>query len=420
MDSLNEDIIIKRNLIQDDIVEQVLDYYQVGDSCTVESATGTGKTFILFKLLYKLFPNRTSKPQVLLLAEQRTRLGDFHQSAEVYKSITGDSPFDDFDIEFGCYQGYCKKQNKKEYDFKCLDEIHDGLTPKYYLSIIFNKSTFTLGLTATPNERLKVSGIPGIRNKGDLYNKYAPIIVRYTLDKARTDETMRKFVLFEIEHELDDKLTCGIKIKGLAGRQTEKSLYSNVTKILDDMEFPTPRNKMGYRKYLHIERSRIFYNIDSKMREAYSLIRNINKAAPSAKTLIFANSVPILDKLTPFIISSHKPKQVEQYKQWFRDGKIKTVGSFKILQQGANLGKIDNLIIHSYESNPGKLVQRLGRLRLDNSLAFVFIFKTKDTVEEKWYNNIIEELKIESSDIIKCENVNDALTEYAKIISLQN
>ena len=65
-------------------------------------------------------------------------------------------------------------------------------------------------------------------------------------------------------------------------------------------------------------------------------------------------------------------------------------------------GGIDNLMIVSYYSDIGKLIQRIGRLRLDGSKeGNVIIFVTLSTQEEKWFNKMISQLDMSVFNVKK-------------------
>lgn len=153
------------------------------------------------------------------------------------------------------------------------------------------------------------------------------------------------------------------------------------------------------------KRSNILYNLPSKIDIVKILLSKLKN-----KTIIFSNSLDILLKITSNVISSRNTSEKnEEIRNSFDKGIINTIGSFKKLEQGANLNDLDNVIIMSYYSKSKSLIQRLGRLRNNGKVGNVFIIVTKDTQEEKWFNKMFE--KINNLNLIYCKNVKDCINK---------
>ena len=62
-----------------------------------------------------------------------------------------------------------------------------------------------------------------------------------------------------------------------------------------------------------------------------------------------------------------------------------------MLEQGTNIEGLDIIVIMSYYSKSKSLIQRIGRLRKEGMReGHVIIFRTTDTVEEKWFNKMFD------------------------------
>lgn len=135
-------------------------------------------------------------------------------------------------------------------------------------------------------------------------------------------------------------------------------------------------------------RKTFLYTLPSKIEVCKKLLSKLE-----GRTLVFGlRSDPLIELGIPAIV--RKNPTMEQDLEDFRQGKINQISSDKILLQGANLGKINNLVIISYDSKPGKLTQKIGRLRQDLDFGKVYIFKTIGTQEEKWYDSMIQPLLV--------------------------
>ncbi len=149
----------------------------------------------------------------------------------------------------------------------------------------------------------------------------------------------------------------------------------------------------------------------------FSKVESVNKlqTALEGKTLIFGNSIDTLLCVTKNVISSkNKDAENEKLRTDFDKGKIKTIGSFKMLKQGANLKSLDNTIIMSYYSKELDMIQAIGRQRVTDSVGNVFIYVTAGTQEVKWYKSAME--NINNYEEIHCANTEDCIYKYKELI----
>lgn len=133
------------------------------------------------------------------------------------------------------------------------------------------------------------------------------------------------------------------------------------------------------------KRSNLLFNLPSKIETTKKLINSLNK-----KTILFGNSLDALLKITPNVINSRNSDEKNNLiRQKFDSNKIKVIGSFKKLKQGANLKSLDNCVIMSFYSSEKDYIQRIGRLRDNGQEGTVFIILTKDTQEEVWFSKML-------------------------------
>ena len=107
---------------------------------------------------------------------------------------------------------------------------------------------------------------------------------------------------------------------------------------------------------LNTKRARLLYELPSKTTLCKEILKYL-----LGKTLIFGNSLNSLNDIVPNVISSkNKPIVNNIILDNFENNQISTIGSFKMLEQGANLSKLNNIILHSYYGREKSFIQRLG------------------------------------------------------------
>lgn len=365
-----------REEVQEEALAAWLKAKKIG---TVECITGLGKTKIAMDAI-KTLP-KTAK--ILFLAEVKDRETELRNEMKKWKVS--------HKVDFLCYQSAYKLTNEV-YHLVIADEIHDSLTESYSKFYENNNYKCILGLSATVDRKAWVNEDKDIR-KGDLLDKYAPIIYSYGIDDGQRDGTSRKLDVHIIRHTLDSvtkNITAGSKAKPF--KQTEWANYqywSSRIGVAMNMRLP---EKVKALKIVGASnaRAKCLYNLPSKIVATKKLIAALEKK--KKKTILFGNSLDALKKITKNVVEGDKSdKQNKAIRESFDKGKIPTIGSFKKLKQGANLVGLDTCVIMSYYSKSKDLVQRIGRMRNDGTLGNVYVFLTEDTQEEKWFQTMFEE-----------------------------
>ncbi len=162
-------------------------YQQIAINRTVEAiakkqdrillvmATGTGKTYTAFQIIYRLWKSGTKK-RILFLADRnalidQTKRGDFKHFKDKMTVIRKKVIDKAFEIYLALYQGLTNYDEDKDayrefspefFDLIVIDECHRGSAAEdsAWRSILEYFSTAThIGLTATPKETNEVSNI---------------------------------------------------------------------------------------------------------------------------------------------------------------------------------------------------------------------------------------------------------------------
>jgi len=144
------------------------------DRILLVMATGTGKTYTAFQIIYRLWKSG-SKKRILFLADRtalinQTARGDFRHFKDAMTIIKHKKIDTAYNVYLALYQGLSDSQGSDAYkqfspdffDLVVIDECHRGSAKEdsAWREILkyFNKATH-IGMTATPKETNKVSNI---------------------------------------------------------------------------------------------------------------------------------------------------------------------------------------------------------------------------------------------------------------------
>lgn len=384
----------KLNKIQEEAIEKWINNNKVGTVCI---HTGGGKMFVAARAILSM--NKDSS--VLFLAETTVREKSMIEEFKKFNKLFGTNLFLDYDIEFMCYQSACKLSDK-HYDLVIADEVHEGATPVRIKFFQNNSYNAVIGLTATTNKKVEYEINERVITKEDYFNKYFPVIYNYTLQEGIEEGTSRRLNIYIIQHQLDTVDEKAVELSNYF--TTEYKAYEYKNKNFFRAIYSNNQN------FIHkasLERAKILYNLPSKTKSIKTLLNHLD-----SKTLIFGNSIEALSEISP-VISSHNSEKVNvDILESFIKGDINVISSFKMLEQGITIPELDNIILHSYYSNIGKAVQRIGRLRPNkNKPGNVFIYQTMNTQEQKWFKKMISKFDALPNKInyITCANVQDCI-----------
>lgn len=394
------------NELKDKIQKEALNEWLKNDKKgTAELATGVGKTILALHALYTMDKDDTIH---LFLAETTERKKDLLNDIKKFNQLFNCDVVNDYNLKFYCYQTVYKWKDR-QFGLIIADEIHDSLSPKYSEFYFNNKYKAVLGLSATVDRKTKYEENGNVFSKGQLLDKIAPSIFKYTIGEGQNEGVSRKLNIYVINHELnniDKTVKAGSLKKSFL--QTEKASYDYWDKehkrswFIEDPEMKALKIRITSHK-----RSNLLFNLPSKVNIVKKLLNNLE-----GKTVIFGNSLEALLKITPNVVSSKNSEDKNNYiRHNFDNNKISIIASFKKLKQGANLNSVDNCVIHSYYGVEKDIIQRVGRLRQNgDKIGNVFILLTKDTQETIWFSKMMENMN--DFNIINCDNIEDCLNKY--------
>lgn len=347
----------------------------------VKIPTGNGKSWVIMDALSE----ETALSKCILLSETRVRDDQYYIERKKYMEITGNSVTVQPELE--TYQKAYRFKDK-HYDLVIADEA-DFIGLEY--SLFFNNNTYDkiLLLSATRSESVKYGEGNAEITKGEILDNIAPLVYEYTISESIKNGTNRELDIVVYRHILNESnIDCSFPkskktlIEGLS-EQKAYNMYNWRYKYV--MEAPSSPFKVNAIKKWAMARARFLYGLPSKVDLVKKLLSKMD-----GKTLILGNSLDALYQITQNTLSSRNSNDVN--KQLLKDinsGAIDHIAADKMITRGANIPKLDNIILLSYQASSDILLQKLGRLRLNEGLTGkVHMFLTVDTQEEMWFEKI--------------------------------
>ena len=195
-------------------------YQQIAINRTVETvakkqnrillvmATGTGKTYTAFQIIYRLWKSGAKK-RILFLADRtalidQTARGDFKPFKEAMTIIKHKNIDRAYNIYLALYQGLSDNKSEDAYkqfspdffDLVIVDECHRGSAKensKWREILDYFKNATHMGLTATPKETAEVSNI----------EYFGEPIYTYTLRQGIDDGFLAPYKVIKITLDID-------------------------------------------------------------------------------------------------------------------------------------------------------------------------------------------------------------------------
>lgn len=257
-------------------------------------ATGTGKTYTAFQIIWRLWKAR-SKKRILFLADRnilvdQARINDFQPFGTAMTKIENRTVDPAFEVHLGLYQALTGPEESQKafkqvapdfFDLIVIDECHRGSAAEdsAWREILeyFNSATH-VGLTATPKETAEVS------------NSYyfGDPIYTYTLKQGIEDGFLAPYKVIRVDMDVD--------LMGWRPTKGQKDKYG--TEIEDRVY-----NQKDFDRRLAIdERTELV---------AQTISSHLQRTDPMAKTIVFCNDIDHADRMRRALINCN----TEQYKK---------------------------------------------------------------------------------------------------------
>ena len=185
-------------------------------------ATGTGKTYTAFQIIWRLWKAKAKK-RILFLADRnilvdQTMQQDFAPFGEVMHKVTNREVKKNYEIYLALYQAVTGKEEWKQiyrqfpadfFDLIVIDECHRGSAADdsaWREVLDYFKSATHLGLTATPKEKRRLDKKDGVRVIEDPeynYKYFGEPLYTYSLKQGIEDGFLAPYKVIRIATDAD-------------------------------------------------------------------------------------------------------------------------------------------------------------------------------------------------------------------------
>jgi len=255
-------------------------------------ATGTGKTYTAFQIIWRLWKARQKK-RILFLADRnilvdQTRINDFQPFGQAMTKITGRTVDPAYEIHLALYQALTgpeesqkayKQVDKDFFDLIIIDECHRGSAAEnsaWREILEYFSSATQIGLTATPKETEEVSNI----------DYFGEPVFTYSLKQGIEDGFLAPYKVVRVDIDID-----------LQGWRPTKGQLDKNGELIEDRIF----NQKDFDRTLVIdERTELV---------AKTITSYLKRTDPMAKTIVFCNDIDHAERMRRALINLN-PEQV--------------------------------------------------------------------------------------------------------------
>lgn len=280
-------------------------------------ATGTGKTYTAFQIIWRLWKAK-AKQRILFLADRnilvdQTKTNDFQPFGTAMTKVTGRTVDPAYEIHLALYQALTgPEESQKAYkqvqpdffDLIVIDECHRGSAAEdsaWREILEYFSSATQIGLTATPKETDTVSNT----------DYFGEPVYSYSLKQGIEDGFLAPYKVVRVDMDVD--------LQGW--RPTKGQLDKQGNEIADRIY-----NQKDFDRTLVIdERTQLV---------AQTLSNYLKKTDPMAKTIVFCNDIDHAERMRRALVNLN-PEQVAKNDKYV----MKITGDDEI-----GKGQLDNFI----------------------------------------------------------------------------
>ena len=261
-------------------------------------ATGTGKTYTAFQIIWRLWKAKNKK-RILFLADRnilvdQTRINDFQPFGQAMTKITGRTVDPAYEIHLALYQALTgPEESQKAYkqvdpdffDLIIIDECHRGSAAddSAWREILeYFSSATQVGLTATPKETEEVSNT----------DYFGEPVYTYSLKQGIEDGFLAPYKVVRVDIDID-----------LQGWRPTKGQVDKKGEMLEDRIY----NQKDFDRTLVIdERTELV---------AKTITSYLQRTDPMAKTIVFCNDIDHADRMRRALVNLN-PEQVAKNEKY--------------------------------------------------------------------------------------------------------
>ena len=261
-------------------------------------ATGTGKTYTAFQIIWRLWKSRQKK-RILFLADRnilvdQTILNDFQPFGQAMTKVKGRKVDPAYEIHLALYQALTgpeesqkafKQVDKDFFDLIIIDECHRGSASEdsAWREILeyFNSAT-QIGLTATPKETEEVSNI----------DYFGEPTYTYSLKEGIEDGFLAPYKVVRVDLDIDAQ-----------GWRPEKNQVDDNGELIEDRIY----------NIKDFDRTIVIKNRTELV--AQTVTSYLQRTDPMAKTIIFCNDIDHADRMRRALVNLN-PEQVAKNEKY--------------------------------------------------------------------------------------------------------
>ena len=268
------------------------------DRILLVMATGTGKTFTAFQIIWRLWKSKQKK-RILFLADRnilvdQTKNNDFKPFGKAMTKVTNRTVDASYEIYLSLYQAVTGSEEEQNiykqfspdfFDLIVIDECHRGSAAKdsAWRKILDYFSAAThIGLTATPKETKEVSNI-------DYFG--APLYT-YSLKQGIEDGYLAPYKVVRVDMDKD-----------LQGWRPSKGQRDKLGQEIEDRIY----NQKDFDKQLVLEKR--------TQRVAAKITELLESTDPYQKTIVFCEDIDHAERMRQALVNLN-PKRVAENRKY--------------------------------------------------------------------------------------------------------
>lgn len=261
-------------------------------------ATGTGKTYTAFQIIWRLWKSKQKK-RILFLADRnilvdQTKNNDFKPFGQAMTKISKRMINKSFEIYLSLYQAVTgtdddaniyKQFSPEFFDLVIIDECHRGSAKEdsSWREILAYFSAAThIGLTATPKETKEVSNI----------DYFGTPIYTYSLKQGIEDGFLAPYKVIRIDFDID--------LQGWRPQKNQKDKYGN---LIEDRIY---NQKDIDRNIVFDERTYLV---------AWKITEYLQKTGEFQKTIVFCNDIDHAERMRQALVNLN-PERVRENRKY--------------------------------------------------------------------------------------------------------
>nr|WP_279488522.1 DEAD/DEAH box helicase family protein [Aeromonas veronii] len=262
------------------------------DRVLLVMATGTGKTYTAFQIIWRLW-KAGAKKRILFLADRnilvdQTKINDFQPFGSAMTKVTGRTIDPAYEIHLALYQALTGPEESQKafkqvspdfFDLIVVDECHRGSAAEdsaWREILEYFSSATQIGLTATPKETETISST----------DYFGDPVYTYSLKEGIEDGFLAPYKVVRVDIDVD-----------LQGWRPTKGQMDKQGNLIEDRIY----NQKDFDRTLVIdERTQLV---------AETITNYLKKTDPMAKTIVFCNDIDHADRMRRALVNLN-PEQM--------------------------------------------------------------------------------------------------------------